>query len=256
MRIGFVGAGNMAAAMARGWSASGAEGPAAMLFCDLEAERAQRLADEVGGEARPTLTDLRGDCDVLLLAIKPAALDEVAGELGGAAPAIMSVLAATPLARLAAAFPGVPLLRVLPNQPVEVRRGVICHPPARGMARKLGDDLLGLLDLLGARVELDEELIEAAMAVMSCAPAYIALFAEALAGAGAREGLAPHVARALVVGALGGTAELLRVREPEAIRRAVASPGGATEAGLRALGRAGFQRAVDAAVDASLERFR
>jgi pyrroline-5-carboxylate reductase len=256
MRIGFVGAGNMAAAMARGWAAAAPDGPEAMLFCDLEADRAKAVADEVGGETRGDLDGLRSDSDVLLLAVKPTALESVAKDLGGAAPAIVSVLAATPLDRLAAAFPGVPLLRLMPNQPVEVRHGVICHPPARGMPAELSEELLALIGLVGETVEMPEELMEAAMAVMSCAPAYIALFAEALADAGVREGLAEPLAVSLVADTLTGTAELLRKRDPEAIRKAVAPLGGATDAGLKALDFEGFERAVDAAVEASLERFR
>ena len=81
----------MAAAMARGWAGAEA-GPGAMLFCDVDAERAAALAEEVGGETRTTLTELRDDSDVLLLAVKPTALDEVAGELGGRAQAILSVM--------------------------------------------------------------------------------------------------------------------------------------------------------------------
>jgi pyrroline-5-carboxylate reductase len=256
MRIGFVGAGNMAAAMARGWAASAPDGPEAMLFCDLEAERANAVADEVGGDTRDDVTALRSDSDALLLAVKPAALDAVAEELGGEAPAIVSVLAATPLDRLSAAFPKAPLLRLMPNQPVEVRQGVICHPPTRGMSSELEEELLALTGLLGETVEMPEELIEAAMAVMSCAPAYFALFAEALADAGVREGLAEPLAATLVADTMTGTAELLRKRDPAAIRKAVAPLGGATDAGLKALDFEGFERAVDAAVEASLERFR
>jgi pyrroline-5-carboxylate reductase len=92
--------------------------------------------------------------------------------------------------------------------------------------------------------------------VMSCAPAYVALFAEALASAGAREGLDRAEALVLVAATLSGTGELLSRHEPAAIRRVVASPGGATEAGLEALEQGGFTKAVDDAVDASLERFR
>ena len=256
MHIGFAGAGNMAAAMARGWAAAAPEGPGGMLFSDLDAERAEALAAEVGGETRPDLSALRADSDVLLLAVKPAALDAVAEELGGEAPAIVSVLAATPLDRLAAAFPGVPTLRLMPNQPVEVRQGVVCHPPPAGMSEKLAAELYGLIELLGHRVELREEQMEAAMAVMSCAPADVALFAEALADAGVKEGLEPERAGSLVADTFTGTAELLRRREPEAIRRAVAPLGGATDAGLRALDFEGFERAIEAAVEASLERFR
>src|SRR6059058_2575695 len=99
MKVGFAGAGNMAAAMARGWAA-GEGGPEAMLFCDLETERATALASEVGGQARQTLPELTRAVDALVLAVKPAALDDVAAELDGEAPPLISMLAATPLERL------------------------------------------------------------------------------------------------------------------------------------------------------------
>jgi pyrroline-5-carboxylate reductase len=253
--VGFAGAGNMAAAMARGWAA-GEGGPDAMLFCDIEPSKAEALAAEVGGEARPTLPELAARSDVLLLAVKPSALDDVAAALDGTAPALLSVIAATPLTRLGESFPGVPALRAMPNQPVEVRRGVICHPPPAGMEAQLAGRLLDLLGELGQVVELDEGLIDTAMAVMSCAPAYVALFAEALAGAGAREGLDRGVAKELVLDTFAGTAELLRDREPAAVREAVASPGGSTEAGLEALAAHRVAEGIEAAVDASLERMR
>lgn len=240
----------MAAAMARGWARSGSAPE--MLFSDLDSERAENLAREVGGETRPDLTSLVADSDVLLLAVKPAALDDVAAELEGTAPMILSVMAATPLHRLNDAFPGVPALRVMPNQPAEVGRGVMVHAaPQEG-----AEALVELLPALGMAVEIPEESMEAAMAVMSCSPAYVALFAEALAGAGARDGLEPALSLELVAGTLEGTAELLRERDPAAIRRAVAPPGGATEAGLEALSAGGFEEAIAEAVEASLARFR
>ncbi len=245
----------MAAAMARGWAGAEA-GPEAMLFCDLDAERAAALAADVGGETRESLAALRDDSDVLLLAVKPAALDDVASELGGKAKAIVSVMAATTLAQLDAAFPGVPALRVMPNQPVEVRSGILCYVLPDAMDAGVAGQLVALLGELGAAQPVTEDRIDAAMAVMSCSPAYVALFAEALADAGAREGLAPAVALDLVAGTLAGTADLLRVRGPAEIRRAVAPPGGATEAGLAKLDEGGMTAAVDAAVAASLERFR
>jgi pyrroline-5-carboxylate reductase len=244
----------MAAAMARGWSRSGA-GPE-MLFCDLDAQRAATLAKNVDGETRDSLPELREDADVVLLAVKPPALGDVAGELDGRAPALLSVMAATSVAELADAFPGVPALRVMPNQAAEVGRGVLCYVPPEDMDEDLANELIGLLAALGTAVAVPEERIDAAMAVMSCAPAYVALFAEALAAGGERNGLDRAMALELVAGTLEGTAELLRERDPEAIRRAVAPPGGATEAGLDALAAHGFTDAIAAAVEASLERFK
>jgi pyrroline-5-carboxylate reductase len=227
-----------------------------MRFRDLQVERAERLAKEVDGETRPDLPTLRDDSDVLLLAVKPAALDDVAAELDGRAPALLSVMAATPVARLGEAFPGVPVLRVMPNQPAEVRRGVLCYVPPADMDEELANDLIELLGALGTAVAVPEDRIDVAMAVMSCAPAYVAVFAEELAGGGERHGLDPALALELVAGTLEGTAELLRERDPEAVRRAVAPPGGATEAGLEALREGGFDAAIAAAVEASLERFQ
>lgn len=244
----------MAGAMARGWAA-GDGGPEAMLFSDIDAGRAASLADRVGGETRPSLGELAADSDVVLLAVKPAALDEVAGELDGA-DAIASVIAGVTVGRLAAAFPDKPVLRLMPNQPVEVRLGVICHPPAHEMAPELEAELLELLGQLGDVVELPEDKLDAAMAVMSCAPAYLALIADSLNRAGEREGLGPEEANELVAMTLEGTAELLRTRSAAEIQAAVASPGGATEQGLRALEEGGVPEAIAAAVDASLERLR
>jgi pyrroline-5-carboxylate reductase len=254
MKLGFAGAGNMAGAMARGWAA-GPGGPDSMLFCDLDAGRAEALAADVGGETRADLRALADDSDALVLAVKPAALGAVADELEHRAPPLLSVLAVTPVARIAEAFPGTPVLRLMPNQPVEVRHGVICHTPAHEMPEDMVRQLLELLGVIGDVVEMDETHIDAAMAIMSSSPAYIALVAEALARGGEREGLDPEVAGELVAGALAGTAELLRKRDPATVRDAVAPPGGATEAGLAKL-EGVVEDAFVQAVDASLERFR
>ena len=131
----------MAGAMARGW-ASGDGGPEAMLFCDLDAARATALAEQTGGETRDSLPSLASDCDVVVLAVKPAALDDVAAELRGRAQAIVSMLAGVGTDALAGAFPDTPLLRLMPNQPVEVRMGVLCHPPARDMPADVEGELI------------------------------------------------------------------------------------------------------------------
>jgi pyrroline-5-carboxylate reductase len=254
VKVGFAGAGNMAAAMARGWAA-GPGGPDEMLFCDLDADRATALAREVGGETRQDLPALARDSEAVVLAVKPGVLDDVAGQLGGRAPALISMLAATPVAALERAFPGVPALRVMPNQPVEVRRGVLCYVASQAMPQELLARLLRLLEPLGRLVPMAEGLIDPAMAIMSSSPAYIALVAEALARGGERQGLDHALAGELVADALAGTAELLRKRDPAAIRDAVASPGGATEAGLAQL-EGTVEEAFLKAVNASLERFR
>jgi pyrroline-5-carboxylate reductase len=244
MVIGFCGSGNMAAAMARGLRDE-ADG---MLFSDSGSGRARELAAELDGEAVPN-GELAERADVVVLAVKPAKLTEAAAELGGA-KVVVSLLGATSLEKVAAAFSGADVLRVMPNVGVEVRKGVLC------VAGDMDSGVRELLGKLGHVVELPDSQFDAATAVMGCAPAYLALAVEAIADAGAADGLDEDLARELVVETTAGTAELLRVRHPADVRKAVASPGGSTEAGLEALDREGARGAFEAAVRASLERMR
>lgn len=243
MIVGFCGAGSMAGAMARGWAGQ-IEG---MLFTDSGSGRAEELAHEVGGEAVGTNAELAKRADVVVLAVKPAGLDGVAAELAQAR-LIVSLLGATALGRVEAAFPDAEVLRVMPNVGVEVRRGVLC------VAGGQSAEVRAMLAMLGHVVELPDEEFDAATAVMGCAPAYLALTVEAIADAGAAAGLGEELARELVVETAAGTAELLRRRHPAEVRRAVASPGGSTEAGLDVLEREHVSAAFEAAVRASLER--
>lgn len=252
MKVGFAGAGSMAAALARGFAAQ--PGPVAMLFTDAGSGRAQALAEETGGVRLDSLSELGERSDLIILAVKPAALDRAAAELAGFEGPIVSVLGATTLDSLRAAFPAAAVLRAMPNVAVEVGRGVICHAPAEN-ATALAP-ALALLGTVATLYELEEELIDPATAVMGCSPAYLAQACEALAEAGADAGLEPELARELVAAAAAGAGELLLRHEPAAIQRAVASPGGSTEAGLEALVEHGAPDAFRAAVDASLERMR
>ena len=246
MIVGFVGSGSMAAAMARGWAGDVER----MLFTDSGSGRATELAREVGGEAVASNRELAEAADVVVLAVKPANLDEVAEELSSA-KVVVSLLGATPLEKVAAAFPGAEVLRVMPNVGVEVRRGVLCVAGGEPTLR-----FGGCCELLGHVVELPDEEFDAATAVMGCAPAYLALAVEAIADAGANEGLDDELARELVVETTAGTAELLR-RAP---------PGRRAEGGRLARGEyrgraggarpGGVREAFEAAVQASLERMR
>jgi pyrroline-5-carboxylate reductase len=235
----------MAAAMARGLAGQVDR----MLFSDSGSGRAGELAMELGGEAVGSNLELGERADVVVLAVKPAKLAEAAQGLA-VAKVIVSLLGATSLETVSAAFPDARVVRAMPNLAVEVRKGVLC------VAGAPDPYVRGLLETLGHVVELPDSQFDAATAVMGCAPAYLALAVEAVADAGAADGLDEALARELVVETTAGTAELLRTRHPAELREAVASPGGSTEAGLEALDREGTREAFEAAVRASLERMR
>lgn len=248
----------MAAGMARGWAAARGEvgAPAALLFTDAGSGKAQSLADEVGGEAVEGNATLAERSDLIVLAMKPAALGDAAAELAPSGKPMFSILGATSLAALADALPGVEIARTMPNLGVELRQGVICVAMAEGVDPGFHSRVIGLLELLGSVIEVDDELMDPATAVMGCAPGYLAQVAEYLVEAGEREGLERDAAHHMVARAIAATGALLESRDPAELRDAVASPGGSTEAGLQALERASLKAAIDDAVNASLEKMR
>lgn len=245
MIVGFCGAGNMAAAIARGWAGQWER----MLFFDPDSDRVRRLAGELGGKAVDSNGELAERADVVVLAVKPAALQQAAGELTNA-KSVISILGATALEQVEAAFPGAQVGRVMPNVAVEVGSGVLC------IAGEFSPEVREKLSALGAVVELPDSQFDIATALMACSPAYFALAAEALAEAGVAEGLDPGLVEKLVVEAAAGAGSLMRIRRPVDVRVSVTSPGGSTEAGLEALDREGARAAFEAAVRASLERMR
>jgi pyrroline-5-carboxylate reductase len=255
MRLGFVGAGNMAGGLARGWAAAGGEpaAPEAMLFADADPAKAIALAEEVGGEAIEGNLELADKSDLVVLAVKPNVLDEVAPDLRQAGTPVISILAGTSLETLHEALPGIDLIRVMPNLGAQLRRAVLCVVYGETIDEPQRRRAAELLGVLGEVIELDEGLIDAATAFMGCSPGYLALIAEILVEAGIKEGLTEDQTRRMVAKAMSATGGLLEVRDPAELKQAVASPGGMTEAGLKALVEHDLAEALRAAVDASLE---
>jgi pyrroline-5-carboxylate reductase len=153
----------------------------------------------------------------------------------------------------------VPVYRFIPNIPAEVRQGVLCYVPGTRAADGPEQEILELFGRAGAIIPLaSEPLIEPAMALMSCGPAFMALVAESFAEAGAAHGLDPGEAMRMTVETMAGTAAYLREHEYDtgAVKVRVATPGGATERGLVALEQAGLPGVCRAAVDAVVEATR
>ena len=252
MRLGLIGAGNMASALARGLGEP-------VLVADIDGERARVLAEAMGGEALGSNRELAERADAVVLCHKPKQLEEVAAEIAGSARAVVSILAPTSTERLEAAYPGLPVYRFIPSLPAEVGRGVLCYAPGSRAAEGPEEELLRLFGRAGMVIPLDPEaLLEPAMALMSCGPAFMALVAEAFADAGQRHGLAPDQAARMVVETMAGTAAYLSAHEldTEALRTRVATPGGTTERGLIALEEHGIREVCGAAVDAVMEATR
>jgi len=249
MKVGLIGAGNMATALARGWGEP-------VLVHDAFRPRAEALVAELGGEVVDSNAELAQRADVLLLAHKPAGLERVAREVGPDVKGVISILGGVTLAALRSAYGGTPVVRFIPSVPVEVRQGVTCHAIDPDADAELEAQAVALFARVGLVVDLEETQMEIATGLMSCAPAYIALVAEAQVDAGVRAGLPADIAARLVAANIGGTAALLQARDMDtlAVRRMVTSPGGVTARGLSALEHGGVRAAFDDAMQAVVAR--
>ena len=247
MRLGFIGAGNMASALARGIGEP-------VVVTDLVPGKAEALVEAVGGEVVETPAYVADAADAVVLAHKPGQLAEVADEIRDRTKIVVSILGATPTAKLEEAYPGAAVHRFLPNIPVELRHGVLVYAP--GSRPDGADELLELFGRAGEIVRLPkEELIEPAMALMSCGPAFMALVAEALVDAGVLHGLDPAAATTMVIETMAGSAAVLRATDGDTrgLRRRVTSPGGSTARGLAALEQGGVRAAFEDAVTSVVE---
>jgi pyrroline-5-carboxylate reductase len=245
MQVGFIGAGNMARALARGWGDP-------VLCTDSGSGRAKALAAELGGEAVASNKELAERADLLILAHKPAQLAEVAWEAAGAAKAVVSVLARTPQADVRSAYPGVPVFRVEPNTAVEVKRGVLAFAaPDVQLDGDLDQRVKELFARVGKVVEVPERLMGVAGGLSGVGPAYWALLVEAQVDAAVKRGMPAATATELILATMAGSAELIGAREGDTlqVRREVASPGGTTARGLAALERGGIRSAFSSAMD-------
>jgi pyrroline-5-carboxylate reductase len=245
VRIGLVGSGNMARALALGWGEP-------VLCTDAGSGRARALAAEVGGEAVGSNRELAERADLVVLAHKPAQLAAVAQEIAGAAKAVVSILGRTTQAEVRAAYPEVPVFRIEPNTPVAIQRGVLAFAlPDEPVGEELRARVRERFARLGTVVDLPEGLMRVAGATSGAGPAYWALLVEAQVDAAIRRGMPAAQAAILVTETMAGTAGLLRAGDHDtlALRRAVASPGGSTARGLAALERGGVRAALAQAMD-------
>jgi pyrroline-5-carboxylate reductase len=237
----------MARALARGWGEP-------VLCSDAGSGRAARLVSEVGGEAVTSNAELAERAELVILCHKPRQLDTVAEQVHGRARAVVSVLAATPISAVRAAYPGVPVVRALPNTPVEVRRGVVCLAVPQDVEPEIARDVRERFGRLGRVVEMEDDELDVATAVMGTTPAYVALLVEAHVDGAVKHGMPAARAAELFVETLAGTAELLAARgyDTLAVRREVTSPGGSTARGLATLEAAGMRAAFMDALAAVL----
>jgi len=258
-QLAFIGAGNMAEAIARAAIDHLIFDPAQLIAADPSPPRRQVFLD-LGVAVTDSNAEAIDQSASVLLAVKPQAMAEPARDLsyhGRADQIVISIMAGITCAKLGGAI-GRPtrLVRVMPNTPMMIGRGMA--GVALGPDAQAGDDELALklLSAGGSKaIRVDEAQLDAITAVSGSGPAYLFYLAEAMEQAAADLGLADH-ARTLVTQTLLGATELLAASDDTAaaLRRKVMSPGGTTEAACRHLDQQQVKQAILNALQAAERR--
>jgi pyrroline-5-carboxylate reductase len=275
-KLGFIGGGNMAEALARGLLQKKVFAPSDLIASDVDSGRRRKLTRQLKIKTTDSNLEVLREARAILLAVKPQTIDEVLAELAAAmkSPArstdgdasgikpadrlFISIAAGITLGRLTAAL-GKRVIRVMPNAPAMVGQGMAALAGAPGAGKADEAFALRIFRAVGDAVALSEEgLLDAVTALSGSGPAYVYLFVKALADAAVSEGLSPELAVRMALKTIRGAEENMRQSDlsPAELIRIVASPGGTTEAALRKFAETGFSDIVAHAIHAAAERSR
>jgi len=262
-RVCILGAGNMGRALIGGLLRSGTRPEHLSVGESLPATR-EALAREFGVRATVDNAAAVEGAAVVVLAVKPqdaaTTLAPLAAALAAARPLLISVAAGVRIARLESCCgPGVAVVRAMPNRAALIGAGVsaLYAPPGVGAAQRAVAEQL--LQAMGEIVWVSSEAgLDVVTALSASGPAYFFLLAELMAEAGEQLGLEGATARRLAAATLYGSGLLVHSGDADLarLRAEVASPGGTTEAALRALEAADLRAAVRAALAAATARSR
>jgi pyrroline-5-carboxylate reductase len=261
IQIGFIGAGRMATALARGFIQANVVNAAAIRASDPVPAARDAFAREVPGVK--VLDDNRAvvdGADVVLLAVKPQQMDNVLAGLRNSMPPdalVVSIAAGITLGRLSSLLPsGQRVVRVMPNTPCLIGRGASCFSLGEHAQKRDAEIVATLFSAVGAAFEVPEPQLDAVTGLSGSGPAFVYTMIEALARGGVEGGLPPELAAELAARTAVGAAEMvLQTGEtPAVLRDRVTSPGGTTQAGSSVLKERGFDEAVIAAVVAATNR--
>ena len=255
-KVGFIGAGRMAEALARGVLRAGVASAQDLYASDPSAQRRLLFSGEIGVRMLAGNAEVMGAAGVIVLAVKPQIVPAVVEEIAPAvtpAHLIVSIAPGITLAWLEEKLCTDRLVRVMPNTPALVGEGAAAF--CRGPGTDDSDAALveQMLSAVGICVEVEEKLMDAVTGLSGSGPAYVYLAIEALSDGGVKMGLSRQVAMRLAAQTVMGAARMVLEtgRHPGELKEQVTTPGGTTIEGLRALENAGVRKAFMDAVEAA-----
>ena len=265
-KLGFIGGGNMAEALARGLIERKIFKPAELIVSDVDAGRRRKINRGLKIAVTEDNLEVVREARAVLLAVKPQQIDDVLIGVAGADKIrlqdklFVSIAAGITIARLTGALGAkARVIRVMPNAPAMVGRGMAALVRSKGASTADEAFALKIFQAVGDAVALkNEALLDPVTALSGSGPAYVYLFVKALADAAASEGIPRDLALRMALKTVEGAEYNMRMSKlaPAELIRFVASPGGTTEAALKRFAAAGFSDIVASAVHAAADRSR
>ncbi len=261
-RVGFLGAGRMATAMARGLIAAGFASRDAVTASDVVEAALASFVKETGARRAAGNAAVVKASDIVILAVKPQQMAGLLSQIKNAVTAdhlVVSIAAGIPLATLCTVLGETRrVVRVMPNTPCLVGAGASAFTRGGGATPEDAQLVEQLLSTVGIAFEVSESLLDAVTGLSGSGPAYIFQVIEALSDGGVRMGLPRDIATRLTAQTVFGAAKMVLEtgEHPGVLKDAVASPGGTTIAGLQALENGGLRGCLMNAVQAATQRSR
>lgn len=262
LTIGFLGAGKMAAALARGFVRAGLLTARQVIASDPSEAARAAFAKEVGAKTTASNPEVARFADVLVLAVKPDQVSTVLADVRDhftTKHCLISIAAGMPLAKLEAGLgAGARLIRVMPNTPALVGASATAFALGKSARPEDGELAQKLFSAIGLAFQVKEALLDAVTGLSGSGPAYVCLFIEGLSDGGVAAGLPREVATRLAAQTVLGSAKMVLETglHPGVLKDMVTSPGGTTIEGLHELEKGKVRGALISAVRAAAEKSR
>jgi pyrroline-5-carboxylate reductase len=259
IELGIIGGGAMGSALVNGVIRNGLIGANQIGLVELDQSRGQTLKSSLGINLVGSPEELARDCRTIILAVKPVHLPGVLREIASQCHEehlLISIAAGIQLEGMEAIVPKSRLIRVMPNTPARIGKGVSAYCLGRKALPEDAEKVEAVLGCIGKVLRVTEDKLDAVTALSGSGPAYVYYFLDSLINAGVLLGLTRKDAATLAVETVLGAAELLKCsgEHPHQLMNEVTSPGGTTAAALYELEKAAFAGIVMQAVQAAAVR--
>jgi pyrroline-5-carboxylate reductase len=261
--VGFIGAGNMGEVLIRGLIQSGKVKPSDIIASDINSDRLETIAKTYGIRTTPSNVEVAENASIILIAVKPAMIDSLLNELAPYSREnhlYISIAAGVTANRFAEKLhPKSGIVRVMPNAPASVLAGMAAVYPRPNISAENLQNALSIFECVGKAVTINNEsLMDSVTGLSGSGPAFVFLMIESLSDAGVQLGISRKEASVLAAQTVYGAAKMLLEtgKHPAELRDIVATPGGTTVAGLKALEKGSFRATIMDAVEAATLRSR